>query len=179
MYEQDTSGTGTLPAANEATQTRSSDFIPERLAGMHGIVAPETYKPKVMNQGFPGDLTTEVLTRWAAGGSGDVEIIRADTTDAKNLGAYPSGPVTPTQSAIQLRQHIERFISPGAQPLVLGGAPSDNGFNSAEIYAIAEAPRQVCERLSIPYVDVSVLLASHTTAKVWTTPSTSLPSHTP
>lgn len=168
MYGQDTSGTGTLPATNGATQTRSSDSIPERLAGMLGIVAPGTYKPTVVNQGFPGDRTTEILNRWAAGESGDVEIIWADTNDAKNFGAYASGPVTPAQSAINLRQLIERAISRGAQPLVLGGAPIDNGFNSAEIYAIAEAQRQVCERLSVPYVDVSALLTSHTTAKVWT-----------
>jgi len=168
MYSQDTSGTGTLPATNGATQTRSADAIPERFLGMLGYVAPGTYKPTVVNQGYPGDRTTEILTRWVAGESGDVEVIWPDTNDAKNFAGYPSGTVTPAQSAIQLRQLIDRAISRGAQPLVMGGAPIDNAFNSAEIYAIAEAQRQVCERLSVPYIDVSELLRAHTTAKVWT-----------
>ncbi|MCT9624251.1 hypothetical protein HWD94_03820 [Pseudarthrobacter equi] len=150
-------GSGNTPPVNGSTNTRSSDSVPESMNSMLGHINYGNTKT-ILNNAFPGDRTSEVLSRWSGGSSGDIEFIWADANDAKNYGGFPDGALTPEQTAANTVALIKRSQARGAQPVIIGGAPAVSLNDSRRIFAAAETQRQVAQRMGVPYVRVSDLL---------------------
>lgn len=166
LYGQDDPA-GTNPPINGATQKRSTRYPALALSAMLTFVA-QTKKPTITEHSFPGDRTTEVLTRWADSGSGDVEIIWIGTNDANNYGGYPSGPVTTAVTVAQLQTILDRSRSRGSQPVVIGSLPTNTVAASAKVFATSEAMRQLCQRRGVLWIDVQDLLSTYPSAEIWT-----------
>jgi hypothetical protein len=167
-YGQDESGTGTNPAINGATQTRSSTTPTATLASQSAFTAVGG-AVSILNQAYPGDRSSEALTRWAGGGSGSVEFFWIDTNDAMNYGGFGTGALTDAQTAANLRDLIKRARGRGSDVVVMGGAPVLDVPSSRKIYASAQADRVIAERMGARFVDVGELLASMPISKAtWT-----------
>ncbi|WP_172418085.1 GDSL-type esterase/lipase family protein [Deinococcus indicus] len=165
-YGQDTSATGTTAGTNGSAITRSATPYPETLAGALSFVLGRT--TTVVNRGFPGDRTTEGLTRWANATGGDITILMYGTNDAKNYGGYPSGTVPIPVYQQQLSQLIDRRIAQGQQVIVLAPPPVLNQGNNRLIRAYGEAARIVADRYGVPFIDTLSLLRGLPDDEIWT-----------
>lgn len=154
MYGQDTTATGTNPPVNGATHTRSSN--PPTDAFRSQGVFTSTSAVVIVNQAYPGDRTTEALTRWVNGSSGDAEFFWLGTNDAMAYG--PGTPLSDAQSMANIAKLAKRARDRGAPFVVIGGAPVSNQRNSFKIFASSESLRTVAARYGAIYVDAGEIL---------------------
>lgn len=155
-YSQDTSASGVNPPINGAPQTRSSILLDASFSD--GVDATSANPITVVLQAFPGDRTSEAITRWAGGTSGDVEIFWIDTNDGRNYAGHPGGPLTDGATATNMVTLAERARKRGAPFIVIGGAPTSGVVDSRAVFARAQTERQVAERLGARFVDVGELM---------------------
>jgi hypothetical protein len=158
IYGQDTTGTGTTAATNGASQTRSSTPPTAVFQTQSGYTCPGTVT--IVNQGYPGDRSTEALTRWSGGSSGKIEIFWIDVNDGINAGGLPGGTLTDAQTAANLAALVQRSRARGAEVVVIGGSPTTDMPNSRAIYASAQTNREIAERYGARYLDAGELLAA-------------------
>lgn len=147
---------GPTAPTNGASQKRSARPTTTAFTDQAALTSPSAVV--LVNQTFPGDRTSEGLSRWAAGSSGDVELFWLDTNDAKNYASFPDGPLTDAKTAGNMTDLAERARSRGASFVVVGGAPVRGSADSRKIFSSAETERTVAERLGAVYVDVGELL---------------------
>jgi hypothetical protein len=167
-YGQDESGSGTNPPINGASQTRSATTPTATLANQSAFTAVGG-AVSIVNQSYPGDRSSEALTRWVGGSSGNIEFFWIDTNDAMNYGGFGSGTLSDAQTASNLRDLIKRARSRGSDVVVMGGAPVLDVPSSRKIFASAQADRVIAERMGARFVDVGELLASMPISKAtWT-----------
>lgn len=156
LYGQDESATGTVAATNGATQKRSTTPPTEVFAA---AAATSSVGPvSVVNQAYPGDRTSDAISRWAEGQSGDVELFWLDTNDAKNYAGRTGGTLTDAQTLANLRSLIQRAHDRGAEVVVVGGAPVSTTTDAYRIFASAATERAIAERHGAKFVDVGELL---------------------
>lgn len=157
MYGQDTTSGTTLPAANGATQTRSTTPPPEQFAAQSALIAGTA--PTIVNQGYPGDRSSDSLQRWTNGTSGALEIFWLDTNDGNDYGNN-GGTLSDAQTLANFRALVDRAKSRGADVVVIGGAPTNTTTASRKVFASAQSDRAAAERLGAKYVDVGDILAA-------------------
>jgi len=156
MYGMDTTAAGTNPGVNGSTLTRSATPTPERFDLMTDYLSAGAVD--IVNQAYPGDRSTEALTRWVAGTSSDLEIFWCDTNDGLSSGAGPA--LTDAQTSANMRDFIKRARARGADVIVVGGVPGVVDSDHRKIFASAQAERTVAERMGARYVDVGELLTA-------------------
>lgn len=118
-YGQDYSATGrpvTKPV-NGSMNNRSIAPYPETLQEILGN------RVTVLNHGFPGDRTTEGLSRWEKAESGKLAIIMYGTNDCWNFGGYASGRLSIEKFKKSLREIVERRQKAGAQVILMTPPP--------------------------------------------------------
>lgn len=162
-YCQDTSVTGTNSAINGASQKRSSSLLETKLTealSFSGIPV------SVVNRGFPGDRTTEGLTRWASASATDVALIEYGHNDAMNYGGYPSGTVSMADYRKNLSTIIQREIGKGAAVVVVGSTPVADPAANLKIRSYAVAAREIATIFNVPFVDWAEII--ETVDSKWT-----------
>lgn len=169
-YGQDTTGTGTNPPTNGATQTRSQYPPTDALRVQAGFLS--TSAVVVLNQTYPGDRTAEALTRWASGSSGDAEFFWLDTNDANAYG--PGVPLTDKETSTNLASLAARARARSAAFIVIGGMPVLDRRDSWRVFASAETERTVAERLGATYIDAGELANGAATSGLYWTDSVHL-----
>lgn len=159
-YGQDTTGTGTQPAINGATQTRSVQQYPEN---MQECLSFAGYTPAVTvaNKGFPGDTTRDGLTRWWNEPARDVAFIMYGHNDANNYGG--TGLVTLADYRRNLSMLVFREIKKGAAVVVLGPPQVADVEPTNDIRAYSLAARQVAQQYGCDFLDMAEILQSVTT----------------
>lgn len=155
MYGMDTTAGGTNPPVNGAGLTRSALPTTTQFQTMSSTyLSPGTVT--IVNQSYPGDRSTEALTRWAGGVSGDLEIIWIDANDGLSSGAGPA--LSDADTAKNIRDLILRARSRGADVIFVGGTPGQDDSDSRKIFAAADTDRVVVERMGARYVDAGEIL---------------------
>lgn len=145
-YGQDTTSAQTRPPINGATQSRSVRPFPDYLGRLLGPGF------RVLNHGFPGDRTTEGLTRWKAVPGVHVAILLFGTNDALNFGGYPDGPVSAGTYAVQLRRLVDRFQGAGAQVILIVPPPLGDAALDRQLDPYRAVVTRMARSRSLPIV---------------------------
>ncbi len=155
FYGQDTVSAGLLPPANEASQTRSPNPMPETLSN---ALFFSDISANVINRSFPGDNTRLGISRWAAAGSTDVAFIMYGHNDANNYGA--AGVVPVDEYRRNLGFIIERELAKGAAVVVFGPPPVFARNEDKVLRGYVSAACRVAEQYGLPFIDLGKQLAS-------------------
>jgi lysophospholipase L1-like esterase len=111
---------------NGAGQTRALYQYPETMAL---VLKKNNYNTCIVNRGFPGDRTTEGLSRWQDSTKADAVILEYGTNDAYNFGGYASGKLSVEQFTDNLDSLVKRRLDQGAYVIISSPpdvVPSDN-----------------------------------------------------
>jgi len=103
-------------------------------------------------RGYPGDRTTEGLTRWQDSTSADICIIEYGTDDAYNFVGYASGPVPVNIYKSQLETIALRRIKQGAWVILCVPPYLESG--DTRIAAYRSAAMSAAHELSLGYFDI-------------------------
>jgi lysophospholipase L1-like esterase len=112
-----------LPPINGAGSPRVATPYPETLAILLGR------RVMIENRGYPGDLASDGVQRWADSGPVDLAIIMYGTNDSDLRGR--GHPVSIADYRARMTALVRRRIDAGARVLVL--APPPTGIPAAEI----------------------------------------------
>lgn len=154
-----TAGTAGLPPINQTDAPRSATPYPETLQKLLG----NAYDVK--NEGFPGDRTTEALSRWPDRQEAAITVIMFGTNDALNFGQKPSGPLTPTQFRDNLLKLVTRAKASGSKVVLL--TPPALGFDGdAKLPPFREVTCQVARDTGSRCLDTVAMLRDVT--PLWT-----------
>lgn len=152
---------GPVAPANGSATNRSAYAPTTELQRQATYLSPGAVR--VVNQTLPGDRTTEALTRWAGGVSGDIEFFWLDINDA----VKPGESLSDSETAANMGRLAKRARDRGATFVVIGGTPVQNVQNAHRVFASSETQRAVTERLGGVYIDAGELLNDSTGAR-WT-----------
>ncbi|MES2593152.1 MAG: GDSL-type esterase/lipase family protein [Bacteroidota bacterium] len=108
-YGQGGNGLGVVPL-NGSSNSRDNLAYPEATKALLDTLG--YLNISVLNHGYPGDRTTEGLTRWSVPTNG-VLMLEYAPNDANNYGGYPSGPVPIETFIANLRLMATRAINNG------------------------------------------------------------------
>jgi lysophospholipase L1-like esterase len=106
---------GVNPPINGASQQRALYQYPSSLQIAliaYGINA------NVINRGFPGDRTTEGISRWKDSTVADVVIIEYGTNDCFNFGGYSTGILSIPAFTDSLTEIVKRRLDQGAWVII-------------------------------------------------------------
>jgi hypothetical protein len=113
-YGQNTT-TGTIPGINGSSIIRNANPYPETL---QSVLTLAGYSATVTNRGYPGDRTSEGLTRWASAPATDVTVLEYATNDANNYAGFNGGGSAGYLSVAvfkkNYRQLIQRRLNQGS-----------------------------------------------------------------
>ncbi len=116
-------------------------------------------------RGYPGDRTTEGISRWKDSTTADICIIEYGTNDAYNFAAYSSGKVPLAAYKAQLRILVERRVNQGAwvivclPPLLQSHDGTLNAYRTAakqvakDFYATVFDVEESIKNVPAPYSD--------------------------
>ena len=153
VYGQDTVTGGGVAPINGSALARSTAPAPEKMDAIASLVAGGNYT-NVTNQGYPGDTTSDEITRWAAGATGDMEIHWIDTNEG-------TGALTVQQSVANMETLIRRTHAAGSQAVIIGGAPRSSALTSKTVRAYFAAHAAVARRMGALVFDVGQMLLDH------------------
>ena len=146
-YGEDIEGTDTISAALPGGPTRAKLQYPTVM-----LQALNNPKITLSLRGFPGDRTTDALTRWQDSTSADICIIEYGTNDAYNFASLPGGVVPVDLYQSQLKQLVERRINQGAWVILCLPPLLESNTNSIGAYRTAAI--KIAEQLNLPVLDV-------------------------
>ncbi len=149
-YGQDTSGTGTGDPINGASQTRSPNPYPEALRTSLTTIG---FSATVYNRGYPGDTSSDGLSRWAAASSTDVSIIMYGTNDALNLGG--TGLVSVDDFRINISAMIERERAKGSVVILMSPPDVAERIKNAKIAPYRAQMKYLADAYSIPFINAA------------------------
>lgn len=148
-YGQDTNG-GTGVPINGAPQARSTTPYPETLAGL--------LDAKVVNHGFPGDRTSEGLSRWKGSAERpDLTVLMYGSNDWHNFGGYEDGPLPVKMYKENLTALVKRRQMQGSQVIVLSPPPTRIPLGDG-LDAYVAASREVAAQVGVPWLDTGLML---------------------
>lgn len=160
-YGQDTSATGTGSPINGATQSRSPNPYPEALATSLTTIG---FSASVINRGYPGDTSSDGLTRWASASATDVAIIMYGTNDAMNYGG--TGLVSVDDFRKNISSMIERERAKGAVVILMSPPNVAERIANAKIAPYRAQIKYLADAYSLTYIDASQQIETMT--KLWT-----------
>jgi lysophospholipase L1-like esterase len=109
-------------------------------------------------RGYPGDRTTEAITRWQDSTSADICIIEYGTNDAYNFAGYPSGPVPVSIYKSQLELLAQRRVSQGAWVVLCLPPYLQSGDKAIEPYR--NAAKAVAAELLLDVFDIEASISA-------------------
>ena len=160
-YGQDTSGTGGFPPINGASQGRSANPYPESLATSLTTIG---FSASVINRGYPGDTSSDGLTRWTSASATDVAIIMYGTNDAMNYGG--TGLVSVDDFRKNISSMIEREREKGAVVILMSPPNVAERIANAKIAPYRAQMKYLADAYSLTYIDASEQV--ETITKLWT-----------
>lgn len=160
-YGQDTSGTGGFPPINGASQGRSANPYPESLATSLTTIG---FSASVINRGYPGDTSSDGLTRWASASATDVAIIMYGTNDAMNYGG--TGLVSVDDFRKNISSMIERERAKGTVVILISPPNVAERIANAKIAPYRAQMKYLADAYSLTYIDASEQV--ETITKLWT-----------
>lgn len=146
-YGQDTSSPRTIAPINGAGQSRSMTPYPEALAKLLGR------GHEVLNHGFPGDRTTEGLSRWSERDRANVFVLMYGTNDALNFGGHPSGGLSPDAYTRNLSRLVDR--RKGARVILISPPPLQDQQLDLKLQPYRAAAQRVARARSCPLIRVT------------------------
>lgn len=108
-------------------------------------------------RGYPGDRTTEAITRWQDSTSADICIIEYGTNDAYNFAGYASGAVPVSTYKSQLKLLAERRISQGAWVILC--IPPYLQSGDAAIVPYRNAAKSLASELLLDVFDIETSIS--------------------
>jgi len=109
-------------------------------------------KANVISRSYPGDRTTEGLSRWKDSISADVTILEYATNDALNNGKYPDGIVSVAKFETQLSALIERRLGQGAWVIIC--TPPEVRRNPTALLSYTAVIRNLAAKYDLPVFEV-------------------------
>jgi lysophospholipase L1-like esterase len=134
---------------NGASQTRAMYQYPSTL---QLTLQATGLNVNVINRGFPGDRTTEGLSRWQDSTVADICILEYGTNDAFNFGGYATGTIPIPTFTNNLTQLVTRRLNQGAWVIIT--SPPDVDPVDTTLNAYKVAIKAVALKYDLPVFDV-------------------------
>jgi lysophospholipase L1-like esterase len=156
-YGEDIAGTDTTSEAPGFINgpTRAIYQYPQSMAA-----TITTAKVVISMRGYPGDRTTEALTRWQDSTNADICIIEYGTNDAYNFAGYASWTVPVGTYKTQLEQLVQRRLDQGAWVILCISPQLQSG--DVTINAYRSTAMQVAREFSLDAFDVETSISQVT-----------------
>ncbi|MBA9067413.1 lysophospholipase L1-like esterase [Methylobacterium sp. RAS18] len=147
---------------NGYTGVRSSITIPQALQAMLRSIyqynSAGGLNITVVNQGYPGDRTFELINRWKsydAANKPDLVLMMIGTNDAlapKNIAISPAF----IKNFVRYhRQNIERLRENGTAVILMASPPSPTLTGNAQLHLYREAVTRLAREYNLPLVDAA------------------------
>lgn len=151
-YGLDWNGKG--PPINTSGDKRSPSPFPETLGGLLGS------EIGVVNHGFPGDNSSDGLTRWSSSPTTSVTILMYGTNDAGNHGRRLSGSVPPKLYNRNLRKLAYRRLNAGGQVIIMTPPPIEDPASERRLELYRIESRNVAHDLGLLLFETALSLRS-------------------
>jgi lysophospholipase L1-like esterase len=153
VYGQDETNTGTRPPINGAGQRRNQTPLPEYLEHLLD------YRIRVENRGFPGDRSSEGLTRWVRSQKVSLVFVMYGTNDAANFAGYPDGIIPVDRYSENLRTIVAHHQRAGEQVVIVPPAPVGVAEWDERITLYRQAARRVAAESKVDVFETSPAIA--------------------